>query len=257
MKQSQYNQVVRVAVTNNFNCTPKEWDQLDHYQAMFPEKYFFINANIKTPKLHTINDHPYQAVITLNPDLTPEDAHFQKLRALDPAKVGFVRLKWLPDNDDIREQLTRLTLDNYTVVLTLQRFHKTESLLKWGMLENYKHSCNNFWLAGEALSTVQKLSESYLDEGDQVHICDKKGLGCGGCGLCAKLTLGEDLKLSTLNLSSSGICPYNCPSCYAKRMQKRAVQWGNRPILFDRIKQNAKQRGSLVHITRIKELLKV
>lgn len=246
---SQYTQVVRVAVTNNFNCTDAEWTQLDKFREKNPDKFFFINSNIKTSNLYTINQHDYQAVITINPDLTPKDEYFQKLRVIDPGKVGFVRLKWMSGYEDIEEQLDRLTQDNYTVVLTLQRFHKKESLLKWAKdPSDYKHSCNNYWLEGEALTRVKLMVDDLHDRGSEVYICDRKGLGCGGCGLCSKLTLGEDLKISTLNLSSSGLCPYSCPDCYAKRMQVRAVQWGNRPIIFDRIKQNAKQAGRTEHI---------
>jgi hypothetical protein len=39
-------------------------------------------------------------------------------------------------------------------------------------------------------------------------------------------------------------------------MQARAIMWGNKPILFDTIKQNAKQKGSTEHIKHAKALAK-
>ena len=55
-------QVVRVAISNNFNCTDKEWKQLDTFTKANPDKSFFVNSNIHTPKLHTVNDHDYKVV---------------------------------------------------------------------------------------------------------------------------------------------------------------------------------------------------
>ena len=89
--------VVRVGVSNNFNCTPAEFKQLNSMQAAHPGHLFFVNSNVNTPGLPRLNDHPYQAVITLNPTLDITDKAIRKLYAVDRDKVAFVRVKYLPD----------------------------------------------------------------------------------------------------------------------------------------------------------------
>ena len=85
-----------------------------------------------------------------------------------------------------------------------------------------------------------------------VYIFDRNNLGCGGCGLCSRLTLGKVARLSSLNLSTSGECSFECPDCYAKAMQNFQRALGNRPIVYDMIKQNAKQAGQTEHIKKAK-----
>jgi hypothetical protein len=71
---------------------------------------------------------------------------------------------------------------------------------------------------------------------------------------CASLTCGSaDVDIASLNLSSSGVCKFNCPSCYAKTMQRFLVACENNPIAYDVIKKNRKQSGKTKHILRAKE----
>jgi len=71
---------------------------------------------------------------------------------------------------------------------------------------------------------------------------------------CAKLTTGSaDVVLASLNLSTSGLCRYSCPSCYAKTMQRFLVACEKNPIAYDVIKKNRKQSGKTKHILRAKE----
>lgn len=235
---------VRVATLNNFNCTKKEWKQLDKMVAEHPEHTFFVNSNARTPRLISINDHPYKAVVTVNPDLEPNPKLTDKVLQINSERVAFVRVKWLPERPDIEDLIDLMKSKGFHVVITAQRFNNKKSLLEYTSLEHYKHSCNRYRLAGNAWNKLVSFARSH-----KVDICDEKQLGCQGCGLCAIHTGGtaED-KIISVNSSTSGICPYNCPDCYAKTMQKFCVACGNSPIEFDHIKANHKQAGNTKHI---------
>jgi len=80
-----------------------------------------------------------------------------------------------------------------------------------------------------------------------IYICDSKDMGCAGCKLCDKLTYDSGLPLATLNLKSSGLCEYQCPDCYAKRMQRFLTACEKLPCIFNRIEPNTKQRKGGTH----------
>lgn len=241
---------IRVSVLNNFNCTKNEWAQLQQLESQYPNDSFFVNSNIRTPNLLSVNNHPNKVVITVNPDITPNYAHIRKLDKIDHEKVAFLRLKWIPSNNsEIRALLEELS-QKYPIVITVQRFHETEHLLQYTHKEHYHWSDNNFRLTGPALQEIQDLVDELARQGRRVWICDRKGLGCQGCGLCARLATGQDVEVTGVNLSSSGLCPYNCPDCYAKRQQYRSVRMGHKPLTFDVIHQNDKQAGRTKHIQK-------
>jgi len=233
--------VVRVGVLNNFNCTPKEYKQLNNFAHKHPDKSFFINCNINTPKLHAINDRPYKAVITLNPNIT--DNSFFKLGQVDLSKVAFVRIKYVPNKPTIVNLIKLIASMDIPVVITMQRFNGKKSVSTFG-IKNYKFSYNRYRLTENAKKVVEKLASNTKN----VYICDRSGGGCKECGLCAKLTVGENLPVYSLNLSTSGLCPFSCLDCYAKTMQKFVVGCGHNPIAFDVIQKNMKQKGSTKHI---------
>jgi hypothetical protein len=243
--------IVRVATNNNFNCTKPEWNQLDAISAQHPEKYFFINSNIRTPKLNTVTQHDYKVVVTVNPDLLITQSGINKilsrLNAIS-SRIAFVRLKYIPENNMIKLLLTRLILRNIPVVITMQRFNGKKTLLKYTSLKHYTHSCSRYRLSGEALTELLSVVKIFQAAHKPVWICDQAGLGCQVCGLCSKLTTGSIGKIYSLNLSSSGICPYNCPDCYAKTMQNFCTKLGYKPIVFNKIQQNEKQTGKTAHI---------
>lgn len=251
---------VRVGTLNNFNCTPEEWKQLDTFSALNPNTSFFVNCNINTPLLHTINDHPYRVVITLNPDLAIKGNLVDKVLSLDPTKIAFVRVKWLPSNlgpyrdprshrqvwpgqATIELALRFLRSKGLQVVITAQRFNSNESLIAHAPKAAYKWECNRHRISGTAWKSLKNFARK-----TGAKICDEKGLGCQGCGLCATLNNRAGDRILSLNLSSSGICPYNCVDCYAKTMQKFVVSCGNKPIRFDKIMANKKQKGQTKHI---------
>lgn len=243
--KTQINKVVRVAVNNNFNCTDAEFQQLDTFAAAYPDSLFFINSNIKTKLLTSINKHPYKAVITLNPDILINEALTRKLKKINSNRIAFIRIKYIPGNKKILSLIHRIRKD-YPVVITLQRFNSIKSAEEFipNFREHYKHSNNRFRLMGESLKDIEE-----FDILKNIYICDKAGLGCGGCGLCSKLTAGRDLPIFSMNLSSSGLCPYNCVDCYAKAMQHFLEKVKNGSVIsFDYIHQNNKQSGRTKHI---------
>ena len=243
-------EVVRVATSNNFNCTCSEWDHLDVFALNHPGKTFFVNCNIKTPSLSTVAKHPYKVVVTANPELKLPytlDIILEKLQKIKD-HISFVRVKYIPTNSDIDLLMNALLREGYPVVVTNMRFNGKKSLAKYSNPEYYKWEHNRFRLHGPMLKQLNYVVKSLHAEGHQVFICDKSGKGCGGCGLCSRLVAGRRLKLTSLNLSSSGVCPYNCPDCYAKTMQKFSTSMGNAAMIYDTIRQNDKQAGRTKHI---------
>jgi len=237
--------VVRVAVNNNFNCTPAEFKQLDTYTKQHPDKLFFINTNIKTPKLLNINNHPYSAVITVNPDISVDRNLVERLYGLDPSKIAFTRVKYIPEHQEIIDLIQEID-NKHTVVITLQRFNSIKTITKYvpNFRDHYKHTCNRFRLVGDSLKLIEKLADSNR----RTFICDRAGLGCQGCGLCSEYTIGNIVPIYSLNLSASGICPYSCCDCYAKTMQHFLKGIGKPMIRYDYIHRNHKQAGRTEHI---------
>jgi hypothetical protein len=245
------NKVIRVATNNNFNCTPAEWKQLDAFSSKYPNEAFFVNSNINTPKLNTIKNNKYKAVVTANPDLIVTQSGIKKIISrLNTIKshIAFVRVKYIPNNDMIKYLMVILVAQNFPIVITMQRFNSKKTLLKYTDPKHYTHSCSRFRLSGEALAELNFIVNQWQRSVLPVWICDQAGLGCQACKLCSKLTTGQTNKIYSLNLSSSGICPYNCPDCYAKTMQNFCTKLGYKPIIYDKIRQNEKQTGRTAHI---------
>jgi hypothetical protein len=246
------NKIVRIATNNNFNCTKAEWDQLNDFALQHPGDVFFINSNINTPALSTVTKHPYKVVVTANPDITGTEADLKRIMkkiVLIKDHIAFVRVKFVPDISYFWEVLAPLVALNIPVVITLQRFNSLKSIAQFTDKKYYKYSCGRFRLTGKALTIITQLVARYQALKVPVWICDQAGTGCGGCGLCSKLVTGkQSLKIYSLNLSSSGICPYHCPDCYAKTMQNFCRKMGYQAIIYDVIKQNEKQSGRTAHI---------
>ena len=237
--------VVRVAVSNNFNCTEREFGQLDAIASEHPDKVFFVNCNARTPRLRSLLDHPYKAVVTLNPDLTVDTRVVERGLAVAKA-VAFYRVKWLPGNPAI-VGLAIEAAGKAPVVITSQRFISRRCLERYTEAKHYKLECARFRLHGEALRDLQEFVDK-MPTAHKLYLCDRKGVGCMGCGLCATLNGHKGLPIKSLNLSTSGVCPYACPDCYAKAMQKFLVATGKRPMEYDVIKGNKKQLGRTKHI---------
>lgn len=237
-------QVVRVAVSNNFNCTKKEYKQLNEYRAAYPSKVFFVNCNVFTPRLKSLNDHPYQAVITINPNLEVTKQALSNLKKVNQDKVAFIRIKYLPAKPEINDTALNLAEQGYKVVVTPQRFNGYKTLDKYTSREYYKFSFNRHRLTAEAMMDVDALVSSH----ENIYHCDRSGQGCMGCKNCSYLSAGsKEIDLASINLSASGLCRFSCPDCYAKTMQHFLISCENNPIKYDVIQKNKKQKGDTKH----------
>jgi hypothetical protein len=238
-------------VNNNFNCTETEYQQLADYVLKHPNRLFFVNCNIRTPNLITLNNHPYKAVITINPDVTVHEALIERLYEINQERVAFVRVKYVPDRPVIIDLIRELSDEGYNVVVTLQRFNGKKTLDKYAERKHYEFSYNRYRLTHESVNNLL----SALKPLRNTYVCDLKGLGCGGCGLCATLTAGTELPIKSLNMSSSGDCPFSCVDCYAKTMQHFLSAIGMPTIKYDVIKRNSKQSGRTEHIKDAKKAI--
>lgn len=242
-------EVVRVGLNNNFNCTSDEFNQVAGFKMVRPDAFFFVNSNIKTRNLLEINNHDIKVVVTVNPDIKVERKLVNKLYKLDKEKVGFVRVRYVPENDSIKSLINELSEKGYNVVITVMRFKGNESVNTYSKKEFYDYSFSWFRLKKEYFAELEKFADSLQN----VYICDRKGIGCSGCGLCTKLTMGKEVTIYGLNLSTSGICPFNCPDCFAKKMQHFLISMEKEPMKYDVIKQNEKQAGKTAHIKHLKK----
>ncbi len=222
---------IRIGVMNNFNATKKEFNQIP---GLTRGKLTFINSNIKTITKITaknINSNPYKIVVTINPDIEYRPEYLKKLKLINKSKVGFVRLKYVPGYN--HENLYR-TLSNlgYYIVVTVMRFRKKETMNKY-VLPEYRNQY-------KYVSPYQKLKPEFLP--NFTYVCDSKGKGCSACRLCSKLIFNVNRDISSLNLSTSGPCKYDCPDCFAKACLKQSQG----KIAYDKIKQNTKQKGNIL-----------
>jgi hypothetical protein len=215
--------ILRVGILNNFNMTDAELEQLPQYE----DKYdVFVNANAKTEVRGK-----YPTILTINPDLT----EFVEPRG-DMSLVKAVRIKYVSGPiQEVSEAFDKAMAwaheQNIPILITFMRFKTKKDLLAYtDDQSNYK------WRGSYFRQTVFKTWDDPL-----VNYCDGKEEGCPGCKNCAKLTFGRDTDdLWGVNLSASGECPFNCPSCFAKCITRC---YG---LTFDKPSQNAKQKG---HVT--------
>jgi hypothetical protein len=230
--------LIRVAVNNNFNCTKREFDQLNDISSSDPHSTFFINTNIKTPGLSRIKNYSYKTVITVNPDITVNPELIKKLKRLPVDKIAFIRIKYIPNNIPIIKLIKDLS-KNYKIVITVQRFNSKKSIKPFvpNFRKEYTFKNNRYRLNPKGYD----LLESIIEKLNNVYICDKLQQGCSSCKLCSTLVTGKDYPIYTLNLSSSGICPYSCVDCYAKTLQNFLIKINKSAIRYDYIHMNKKQ----------------
>ncbi len=239
-------EIVRVGINANFNCTRKEFIQVDGFAKAFPAKRFFVNSNVVTKNLLQLNKYNFKVVITVNPNLVVARKLVGKLYKLKKSNIAFVRVKYIPNDSAIKDLIEELSNKGYKVVITVMRFKSNITVNKYGNKVDYNWDCSWFRLKERHLQVLK----DYADSLKNVYICDREELGCQGCGLCEKLTFNKCVDLSSLNMSSSGLCPHNCIDCFAKHMQKFIVGCGYGAMVFDIIKKNIKQKGETAFIKK-------
>lgn len=225
--------IIRTAVSNNFNFSAAELEQLKTFDR--PDRKVFVNSNAFT---RITADRP--SFVTLNPYLEPV-----KLKG-DTSAVKALRVKvWLRDGSMASDAIDALAMARdygIPVLLTLQRFSSKAEADRYTLTrEGYVFDAGYYRPDKAAqkllIDTARKIAPG-------AYVCDEAGTGCPTCGNCARLSFGVDEDVASLNLSASGQCKYNCPSCFAKRNAARA---GGK-IAFDRVLKNRKQKGETKHI---------
>ena len=219
--------VLRVATFNNFNFTDQEIKQLDEIAEEHQEYHTFVNSNSYS-KLRG----KYPAVITINPALkfVPPKGDFDIIKA--------VRVKYIADprpevEEEFNKSINWAFKKDIPILVTYMRFRKLSTLKKY--TKTYGKQNVNYQWEGNYFRQITKKKWDL----DLFHYCDLKDMGCPSCGNCAKLPFGlVKAKFFSINLSSSGKCPYNCPDCFARNLQK----WQSN-ICYDRIIMNSKQEG--------------
>jgi len=230
--------IVRVATLNNFNNTASEFKQLNSIDE-FSEHDFFLNSNIKSINKVTanrINNNKYPIVITFNPDIIINWKYLERLNYVNPDKISFLRIKYIPTNNSDIKKAIHILSQRYKIVLTIMRFKRKDTLLKYTSMDYYNREGSYYRLKDNP------------EKGNNIYICDEKHVGCSGCGQCSKLSYNSDELTAEINLSSSGQCKFNCPDCYAKQCIKQSQG----RIKFNTIKRNAKMKGTLKYIIQHK-----
>lgn len=248
MKNS--NVVIRVGEKNNFNHTEKELQELKKYED---KGNIFVNSN----SFQAITS-VYPSIVTINPYMT-----FEPIKG-DLTNIKAVRIKVF--NTGIHEMMVEqekciafCVENNLPMLLTFMRYRSKKNALKYSG-ENFKNWYvweKNYFrptteYKQELLEWVKSEVEFLKGDLSLINQCDSSGNGCPECMNCAILTYGKkDATIKALNLSISGIkdkngrqglCPFQCPDCFAK-----IVTFGKRPQC-DKLITNKKISGELKHI---------
>ena len=215
--------VLRIGVLNNFNFTDAEIAAVLQWQN---KGYLtFVNSNSFTP----VRAEAGAAVITVNPYLDM----FVEPRG-DLTHVKAVRVKFVanpvPAVSAAWDQSLQWADDHgIPVLVTVQRFARRATMQLYCQDPTAYVQKNGYFrlLLQPAFAGLE--------------VCDKEQGGCPACGRCARLTHGSTAEVAGLNLQESGVCQYNCPDCFAKKLlMGRAPSMG-------KVFQNRKQKGQLKH----------
>lgn len=235
--------ILRVAVANNFNFTQEEFRALESLN--WPKEKMFVNAN----SLVTITSD-YPSFITTNPYLDS----FSRPTG-DISNIRACRIKYVFDGKPkvrqaFKEALVWSLDHGIPPLITFMRFASRESM-GWFTLDsdisNYKF-VGGYWRLTDsgkaaAVEQIEMIAKAASLDAAMIHYCDLAGDGCPTCGNCGKLAfpnLNSAFRLYGINLRESGDagnCIFHCPDCWAKRL-------GNyRKPVYGKITQNSKQRG--------------
>ena len=242
------NKTVRIATSNNFNFSKKEIQ--DFYKIKKQYSNTFVNSHIKT----TIKDKNIPVIVTLNPNITDMQEIKGYKTNIKALRVKFVYSKiGLQSFIDCVKYAKSL---NIPILVTFFRSKRNTTLLYFNMSRKYYKRIANFHrLTKEskkhAIKIIEKICKFY-NALNLLNYCDKKDLGCNGCKNCSKLTFNNSNEIYEINLQSSGICRYNCVSCFAKYTIIKNTKDG---LKCNVIKQNSKQGndGNYIKIQNLQE----
>lgn len=238
--------IIRVGEKNNFNQTDSEYAELKKYSD---KGLIFVNSNSFNPIQGKL-----PSFITINPYMT-----FEPLKG-DLSNVKAVRIKLFLGKDYYMKEINKCIKfcvdNNLKILITYMRFSSKNSISKYcgdDYRNYYKWNANYFRPLDKKpmLQYVESAVELYgKDPKELVFECDGDGQGCPTCMNCSFLSYGikKDVTIKALNLSISGVkdvngnkglCSYNCPDCFAKK-----VCYGKRPQC-DKLITNRKISGEL------------
>ena len=225
MKVKEKMKVLRVDTFTNFNYTDKEFKQLEKIEQSNQDYKIFVNSN-------SFNElsGKYPIVVTINPHLTK----FVEPKG-DLDMVRAARIKYICDpkpevKKAFEDAVAWCKSNRVPILITYMRFRKLETLKKY-----CRSKFNYIWAKNYFRQGIKKKWDD-----PNFHYCDAKEKGCPECMNCAKLTyFDSNAEVYSTNLSSSGMCKFNCPDCYVKTIS----QWHHGTICFDKINQNTKQKG--------------
>ncbi len=223
--------IIRVGVLNNFNFTNKELKQIEGYKGI----NLFVNSNSFIPIKSGV-----KSIVTINPYLK-----FYMNQQSNIVDVCAFRVKVVGDSKkeialEENKCFKFCKQNNKPILITFMRFASKNTLNQYtnSNTRDYIFKRGYFYYDHKLkIEIVNKLKKKY---GELVYVCDIDEKGCPSCNNCARLTFGtKDTDIYSLDLSSSGYCPFNCPDCFAKRL----IKLNKNRINFDELKKNSKMKG--------------
>ena len=239
--------ILRVGVTNNYNFTKKEKEELN--DLGWAADRLFVNSN---SFVTVTGDFP--SILTVNPYLES----FIEPKG-DLSKLKACRVKYIYDAKNpkpVEDSFHWCAANNIPVLITFMRFCSKESLKKYTRAGNgyaFNRSYQRLTKEGRAaaMSDIKVLAKECSLDDRLLNFCDLQEEGCPECLNCARLTYpdlvekADEIKLFGVSLKSSGNegeCIFHCPDCWAHRLHK-----GCRGGAYGKITQNSKQKGHSTH----------
>lgn len=264
--------LVRVGTLNNFNFTKKEFEQLfltkeiervknNYYNFFIWSNVLGYNSQLKTNTKRMLKDLEKTFLnVNMRVGLTVNPTLENFIKPLNTMFVNCLVVKATTNNKPVLEQVVRYAKQRQLPVLVVfQRFRKRETFEKFISKRNrYKYNLQSLYFRlgiPYRKQLLNELREIYKD----VRACDLEDTGCQGCRNCEAVNYYlETGDMYSLNLSTSGFCPYQnspkaCPDCYASYCISRTKG----KIAFDRIIKNTKMKKKtkkVLHYGQLKEV---
>ena len=248
----QNNFLLRVAVSNNFNYTKKEIQDVEKLKNHY--KYILLNSHKDT----NIKNNNLPVFVTSNPQLINK-TDFNINGSKENVKA--IRLKIILSTNKkyiktVKNILSYAEENNISVLITIFRFYSAKNRKKILNLlqDNFKFYR---WDRNYYRIKDNKIIKNFVDRLNRniqakIYFCDYRGGGCLICNNCSKLSYNKKLQVKELNLQSSGFCKFNCIECFAKRLIHKN---GNR-ISFNTVRANKKMNEKIKNVyTNIDQLL--
>lgn len=229
------NQLVRVGVMNNFNYTDEELQAIKHLDNKFVNCHIGVFTKFKN--VLKLKKHGIQTVITLNPNLNLNEymAIFHILKDIN--HVTFRIKITIKNYIDVKRFIKKYP--NVKFLITFMRFFKKETLLSnCRLMHGYSYRKGYYRMGIKNKKVIQ---EMYSHIKGKIYFCDVEESGCTNCNNCQRVTgyNPDHYEVYSLSLIESGICPYNCPDCFAKKLNKLCKNTSINSV----IKKNRKQKG--------------